>query len=519
MERLRVHYVSDAHATREPYYDIPFSERSNKLAITAPQDDVGGPVYLMQQILTPGGDQAHYLCLFQLLRQYLARSQTSCELLIKPLVQITLYSLARLGCLELFGSATSAGVQPNELDILARDDCAEARVLCLLLLKDIASSPSFIQVGLGYISVGASWLDMGIVTEQFTDYASHIGKQEKACLHLLASIHASARKEKYTVEHFLSKEVLDYIDRNTPNIYGILSHNDYHVYTPQQSMDILMSFTLDPCLEVSKAAMALLNSLLLSHGDDFLRLLIDSNTCNKLTNAMCYVLGVQIRKVRTVQQVTDWSLDSSNVYLMQRQYFEGYCAIITAMAHHLSTLSNAIESGLLTVAIVMCYFSSTFEPAIALLDSILLIDYGLTSVVYNKTLEFIHLDGCHSFVYSVLHNVVDLLSPKAKKDAISFSLSMLKNKECVQDFSRDLMGLFALVSEQKFSTMETARLFSAASQYGQNQRLIREFLDSDDEVAREILSLMNVSTSSRLHPVEQMGYKFQDLDLGWTRPL
>ena len=81
------------------------------------------------------------------------------------------------------------------------------------------------------------------------------------------------------------------------------------------------------------------------------------------------------------------------------------------------------------------------------------------------------------------------------------------------------MGLFALVSEQKFSTMETARLFSAASQYGQNQRLIREFLDSDDEVAREILSLMNVSTSSRLHPVEQMGYKFQELDLGWTRPL
>lgn len=519
MDRLRIHYVSDAHTTREPYYDTPFSERSNKLAITVPQDDVGGSVYLMQQILTPGGDQPHYISLFQLLRQYAARSQTSCELLIKPLVQIALYSLARLGYLELFGNTTSSGTQPSALDILTRDDCAEARVLCLLLLKDISSSPSFIGQGLGYINNGASWLDMGIVTEQFTEYASYIDKKEKACLHLLTGIHTLSKKEKYTVEHFLSKEAYDYINSNTTNIYGITSHNDYHIYTPQQSMDIIISFTLDPCIEVSRAAMNLLSSLLLSHGDGFLRPLINCNTCNKLINAMYYVIGVHTEKAQMVQLVNDWGLNPSNLYLMQRSYFDGYCSIITSMAHHLSTLSNATESGLLSTAIVMCYFSTTFESAIALLDSILLTDRGLTGVIYNKTLEFVHLDNGHSFIYSILHNVVDLLSPKAKKDAISFSLSMLKNKECVQDFSRDLVGLFTLVSQQKFSTMETARIFSAASQYGQNQRLINEFLDSDDDVAREILNLMSISTSSRLQPVEQMGHKFQELDLGWNRPL
>lgn len=513
-----MYYVSDSHATREPYYDTPFSERSNKLAITVPQDDIGGPVYLMQQILTPGGDQAHYIYLFQLLRQYAARSQTSCELLIKPLVQIVLYSLARLGCLEMFGNTASSGAQPSALDILARDDCAEARVLCLSILKDIAASPSFIQQGLGYVNHGTSWIDMGPVAEQFTDYASYIGKEEKACLHLLTNIHTLVKKDKHTVEDFLSKEVHDYINSNTANIYGIACYNNYYVYTPQQGMDILMSFTLDPCVDVAKAAMSLLSSLLALHGDDFLRPLVDCNTCNKLINAIFYVLGAHTERSRTVQLVADWGLTSNNVYLMQRSYFEGYCAIVTAMAHHLSTLSNATESGLLSTAIVMCYFSSTFESAIALLDSILLTDYGLTGVVYNKTLEFLHLDGGHSFVYSILHNVAGLLSSKAKKDAISFSLSMLKHKECVQDFSRDLPGLFTLVSQQEFSTMEAARLFSAASQYGQNQRLIREFLDSDDEVAHEILNLMNVSTPSRLQPVEQMGYKFQELDLGWTRP-
>lgn len=513
-----MHYVSDSHATREPYYDTPFSERSNKLTITVPHDDIGGPVYLMQQILTPGGDQVHYIYLFQLLRQYVARSQTSCEVLIKPLVQIILYSLARLGCLELFGSTTSSGVQLSALDILARDDCAEARVLCLSILKDVASSPSFIQQGLGYTNCGTSWIEMGLVAGQFTDYASYIGKEEKPCLHLLNSIHTLIKKSKHTVESFLSKEVYDYINSNTANIYGVTSYNDYHVYTPQQSMDILMSFTLDPRIDVAKAAMSLLSSLLVLHGDDFLRPLIDCNTCNKLINAMFYVLGAHTQGSQTVQLITDWGLSSNNVYLMQRSYFEGYCTIVTAMAHHLSTLSNATESGLLSTAIVMCYFSNTFESAIALLDSVLLTDYGLTSVVYNKTLEFLHLDGGHSFVYSILHNVIGLLNPKAKKDTISFSLSMLKNRECVQDFSRDLLGLFTLVSQQKFSAMEAARLFSAASQYGQNQRLIREFLDSDDEMAHEILNLMNISTSSRLQPVEQMGYKFQELDLGWTQP-
>lgn len=519
MDRLRIHYISDAHATREPYYDTPFSDRSNKLAITVPQDDIGGSIYLMQQILTPGGNQAHYLSLFQLLRQYVARSQTSCELLIKPLIQITLYSLARLGCLELFENTILTGEQPSALDILARDDCADARVLCLLLLKDIASSPSFINQGLAYINKEVSWIDIGIVTEQFTGYTSYVDKNEKACLHMLSPIFDLYKKEKYTVEHFLSQNIYNYINANAANIYRIASFNNNHIYTPQQSMDILVSLTLDPCVEVSRAAMSFLSSLLLSHGDDFLRLIIDCTTCNKLINAMYYVMGVHTLKAQTVSLLHDWGFTPTNLYLMQRSYFSDYCFIITSMANHISTLSSATESGLLSTAIVMCYFSSTFESAIALLDSILLTDRGLIGSVYNKAAEFIHLDDGHTFVYSILHNVVDLLNPKAKKDAISFSLSMLKYKECVQDFSRDLVGLFTLVSQQKFTTMETARLFSAASQYGQNQRLIKEFLDSDDATAREILNLMNVSTSSRLQPVEQMGYKFEELDLGWNKPL
>lgn len=150
MDALRAHYVSELNATREPYYDPAFRDTRDKLRVTMPQDDVSGCVYLVQQLLTPGGDLRHYVQVLRLLVTRLSRSQALAEPLLKPATQALLWCLARYGALDRMGLESPPAVGPLFAPGELGDRCEEARALCFEGLRFLCGSPGFIREGLGW---------------------------------------------------------------------------------------------------------------------------------------------------------------------------------------------------------------------------------------------------------------------------------------------------------------------------------------------------------------------------------
>lgn len=284
MEFLEHYHVSENNETREPYYDTPFAERSDKLSVTMPYGDAPGFVYMVQQLLTPGGSIAHYAGLLNLLKTRVARSQMATEFMLKPATQICAYCLARIGAADHFHTSR---VDDNEL--LTTPEYATIRRTCLEIIGFLSASPRFFELGLNFIDLSKSWLAQSSFPEKFVYFTKNLDTY--ACLRMIKRTSHEEFHTTYRVSEFLDKPTFDYLNANTSNVLGIEKYSNVYPYTPYEALMLVVSFLLDPNFVVANAAMDTLTRMVDFNEHAACKVFFETLTSNAIINAVRCVLS------------------------------------------------------------------------------------------------------------------------------------------------------------------------------------------------------------------------------------
>ncbi|TNJ30212.1 hypothetical protein GMRT_14247 [Giardia muris] len=474
MNHIRVHYVSQLNENCEPYYDPPFRERSDKGRITMPQGETSGPLYLLSQLLEPGFPQNHYLSVLELLEARISYSQTADQTLLKPVTQGCLYVLARRGRM--------ANLEEQEGAYM------KARLLALRILVILSTIPGVIVEGFNHQPPVTDWLTIASSAPEFTSFTT------------IADIEPQA----FLLESIDIPEKLDVTA---------------HTFTTDEATRILCAMVLDPSLDVALEAMKFFANLFLVDPDGAAQFMFANNGINIITNGMLYILSF-ITGNESCPLVKHWNIPQVRFFVQLRTYFSSFSIIVQTAGQYIGMLGNGYESGLIDVLIILIYQDATFSDAIGALDTVLLTDRSMTGITVETACKYEHLDtkGTHTFPCTIIRKGVDLLDKKARADAISVVTSLLTSKTCITRLTGDLPCILGLITSGKLTAVEGAKVLSSVAKFSHNQRYVMEFLETASGKAQEVKKYMAIATTDRLSPTKQLGMRFEELDLNWSKP-